>query len=112
MPLTMLPTGLASPAYQDWQDWAIYADGEPVGRIYEDSSRGTSADLRWFWSITTYVQPVSHEREGANARPGEGRLAQLDGLRQAARELAVMSPTNLFVGYPTDVFFSQAIRLG
>jgi hypothetical protein len=62
MPLTMLSTGLASPAYQDWQDWTIYADGEPVGRIYEDSSRGTSADLRWFWSIATYVQPVSDIR--------------------------------------------------
>ena len=31
MPLTMLPTGLASPDYQDRQDWTIYADGS--GRV-------------------------------------------------------------------------------
>ena len=30
----------------------------PVGRIYEDTSASTSADLRSCWSIRTYVQPV------------------------------------------------------
>ena len=31
MPLTMLPTGLASPDYQDRQDWTIHPDGS--GRV-------------------------------------------------------------------------------
>jgi hypothetical protein len=61
MPLTLRPTGLSSPAYRDWLDYVIVADGRAVGRIYED--RHTSPDLqvprrldslgsaRWFWSI-------------------------------------------------------------
>ena len=55
MPLTLRPTGLSSPAYRDWLDYVIVADGRAVGRIYED--RHTSPDLRWFWSITVYVDP-------------------------------------------------------
>jgi hypothetical protein len=34
----------------DRQDWTIFDDGEPVGRIYEDASASTPAELRWFWS--------------------------------------------------------------
>ena len=30
---------------------------QPVGRIYEDTSASTPAELRWFWSITVYVPP-------------------------------------------------------
>ena len=37
MPLTMRPTGGHSPVYADRQDWTIYDDGKPVGRIYEDA---------------------------------------------------------------------------
>ena len=43
MPLTMRPTGLASGVDKDWQDWTIFDDGEPVGRIYEDASASTPA---------------------------------------------------------------------
>ena len=57
MPLTMRPTGGHSPVYQDRQDWTIFEDGRPVGRIYEDATAGTPADLRWFWSIIVYVNP-------------------------------------------------------
>ena len=53
--LTLRPTGLSSPAYRDWLDYVIVADGRAVGRIYED--RHTLPDLRWFWSITVYVDP-------------------------------------------------------
>ena len=35
MPLTMRPTGLASPAYADWEDWTVLDDGRVAGRIYE-----------------------------------------------------------------------------
>ena len=36
MPLTLRPTGLASPAYRDWADYIVLEDGRAVGRIYED----------------------------------------------------------------------------
>jgi hypothetical protein len=36
MPFTLRPTGLSSPAYRDWLDYVIVADGRDVGRIYED----------------------------------------------------------------------------
>ena len=38
MPLALRPTGLASPVYGHLQDWTIFEDGKPVGRIYEDVS--------------------------------------------------------------------------
>jgi hypothetical protein len=59
MPLTMRPTGGHSPVYADRQDWTIFDGGKPVGRVYEDASAGTAADLRWFWSITVYVDPIA-----------------------------------------------------
>jgi hypothetical protein len=40
-PLTMRPTGGHSPVYRDRQDWTIFEDGQPVGRIYEDAIAGT-----------------------------------------------------------------------
>jgi hypothetical protein len=49
MPLTMRPTGGHSPVYADRQDWTIFDDGKPVGRIYEDMSASASAELRWIW---------------------------------------------------------------
>ena len=58
MPLTMRPTGLSSsPVDKDRQDWTIFDAGAPVGRIYEDASASTPAELRWFWSVTVYVNP-------------------------------------------------------
>ena len=60
MPLTMRATGCRhSPVYADRQDWTIFDDGKPVGRIYEDASASTPAELRWFWSITVYVDPMA-----------------------------------------------------
>ena len=55
MPLTLRPTGLSSSAYRDWLDYVIVEDGRDVGRIYED--RHSKPELRWFWSITVYVNP-------------------------------------------------------
>jgi len=34
MPLTFRPTGLAWPAQADRQDWTVFEDGRPIGRIY------------------------------------------------------------------------------
>jgi hypothetical protein len=56
MLLTMRPTGGHSPVYADRQDWTVLDEGQPVGRIYEDTSAGTP-DRRWTWSITVYVWP-------------------------------------------------------
>ena len=55
--LTLRPTGLSSPAYLDWLDYVIVEDGRDVGRLYED--RLSRPELRWFWSITVYVNPSS-----------------------------------------------------
>jgi hypothetical protein len=57
MALTLRATGGPSRANQHHQDWTIFDDGKPVGRIYEDTSASTPEDMRWFWSIRTYEQP-------------------------------------------------------
>ena len=56
MPLTLRPTGLASPVYADWLDYTVFEDGRAIGRMYEDKQ--TRPELRWFWSITVYVDPM------------------------------------------------------
>src|SRR6202040_2169714 len=53
--LTLRPTGLSSPAYLDWLDYVIVEDGRDVGRLYKD--RLSRPEVRWFWSITVYVNP-------------------------------------------------------
>ena len=51
MLLTMRPTGGHSPVNADRQDWTILDEGQPVGRIFEDTSASTPADMQWSWSI-------------------------------------------------------------
>jgi hypothetical protein len=51
-----MPTGLSSPAYREWLDYVIVENGQDVGRLYEDGH--AKAELRWFWSITVYVNPM------------------------------------------------------
>jgi hypothetical protein len=55
MPLTMRPTGGNSPVYVDRQDWTIFDDGKPVGRMYEDAS--TSAPRRPALVLVGHVNP-------------------------------------------------------
>jgi hypothetical protein len=69
MPLTLRPTGLSYPAYADQPDYIVCEDGKAIGRMYEDQQ--TPPDLRWFWSITVYVDP----KQGINT---SGRAASLD----------------------------------
>ena len=57
MLLTMRPTGGHSPVYADRQDWTILDEGQPVGRIYEDTSASTPSEMRWTWTIMVYVWP-------------------------------------------------------
>ena len=56
MALSLRQTGLASPAFAEWADYCVVEDGQVIGRIYED--RHTPPELRWFWSITVYVDPA------------------------------------------------------
>jgi hypothetical protein len=53
--LTLRRSGLSSPAYRDWLDYVVLQDGRAIGRMYED--RHSRPELRWFWSITVYVNP-------------------------------------------------------
>jgi hypothetical protein len=46
----------------DLVDYIVIQDDRAVGPIYED--RQTLPDLRWFWSVTAYVDP--------SARPAGG----------------------------------------
>src|ERR1700736_3530306 len=49
--------------------YIVCEDGKAIGRMYED--RQTLPELRWFWSITVYVDP----KRGINT---SGRAASLD----------------------------------
>jgi hypothetical protein len=55
MPLILRPTGLSSPVYKDQLDYTVIEDGREIGRMYEN--RHAPRELRWFWSITVYVDP-------------------------------------------------------
>jgi hypothetical protein len=75
-PLTLRPTGLRnSAAFADLADFAVYEDGEPIGRIYEQHAPAFP-DQAWFWSITAYVDP-------ALGSVTSGRAASLDDAKAA-----------------------------
>jgi hypothetical protein len=79
MALTMRPTDLdRSPATADLADWIILDDGKPVGRIYQRHAPA-NADVAWFWSITTYVEPRSALRTS-------GMAETLDAAKAAFRD--------------------------
>jgi hypothetical protein len=50
---------IACRSTKDRQDWAIFDDGKPVGRIYEDAPASTPVELRWFWPIVVWVPPAA-----------------------------------------------------
>ena len=72
--LTLRPTGLSSPAYRHLVDYIVIQDDRAVGRIYED--RQTLPDLRWFWSITVYVDPKQGIKTSGRAPSLEEAKAQ------------------------------------
>ena len=62
MALTLRPTDLnRSPATAHLEDWIVLDNGRPIGRIYQRHAPA-NADVAWFWSITTYVEPRSGPR--------------------------------------------------
>ena len=87
MPLTLRPTGLSSPAYADKLDYVVCEDGKVIGRIYEDWHM--LPDLRWFWSITVYVDA---KRE---ALPGNAPRAWMRLKRNSSRIGSGAAPTRL-----------------
>src|ERR1700731_3110071 len=73
--LTLRRSGLSSPAYRDWLDYVIVEDGRDVGRVYED--RHSRTELRWFWSITVYVNPklgIATNGRAASLERGQGAI--------------------------------------
>jgi|SRR6267142_2263570 hypothetical protein len=49
MALTLRPTGLESPVYNDLKDYTVFSGRWGIGRIYEE--RGARPDLRWYWTL-------------------------------------------------------------
>jgi hypothetical protein len=76
MALTLRPTGLQSPAYEDWPDYSIFEGSYRIGRLYEDRAVGTRPELRWFWSITVAVDPRTGVRADGCATSIEEAKAQ------------------------------------
>jgi hypothetical protein len=98
MPLTLRPAGLSSPAYRDWLDYVIVEDGRDVGRLYED--RHSKPELRWFWSITMYVDP----KQGLGATTagvGERTYCSAARLQAAAKGGIIFLDLPRFAGPPT-----------
>ena len=99
MPLTLRPTALSSPAYHDWADYIVREDSRAVGRIYED--RHTLPGLRWFWSITMYVNPKLVQwghRSGT---------CQLESVGGDPRRLRPGSRIDIGEGPPEDLLAGQ-----
>jgi hypothetical protein len=99
MALTLRPTGLQSPACEDWPDYSIFEGSYRIGRLYEDRAVGTQPELRWFWSITVVVDTRWRARRWAcslTRRSEDAILRQLDeveGVGQSRRAggLAIMT---------------------
>jgi hypothetical protein len=87
MPLTLRPTGLSSPAYADWLDYTIYEDGRAIGRMYEDKQ--SLPELRWFWSITVYVDPKFGIKTNSRTATVEEAKAQFRASWEKCRSAGV-----------------------
>jgi hypothetical protein len=113
--LSLRRTGLSSPAYRDLLDYVIVEDGRNVGRLYED--RHNRSELRWFWSITVYVNPnLDIVTSGPHAEPrrGQGAIpAELGEVPAAAERgpLSCVSYLNGSVLRPATVGPTCATRL-
>jgi hypothetical protein len=70
MALTLRPSDV------DRSRWIAFDGGIPIGRIYQRHTPA-SADVAWFWSITSYVEPrgAAHERDHGHARRREGSVS-------------------------------------
>jgi hypothetical protein len=78
MPLTMRPTGLASPGDKDRQDVTVYCGEWAVGRIYEQ--RGGPDSMRWFWSLYGMLGKPVDMRTNGHAPTLDEAKAQLESI--------------------------------
>jgi hypothetical protein len=76
LPLILRPTGLSSTVYKDQRDYTVFEDSRAIGRMYEDLH--APPELRWFWSITVYVDPKLGIRM-------DGRTTTLDHAKEQFR---------------------------
>jgi hypothetical protein len=98
MALTLRPTGLSSPAFQDWADYIVRDDGRDVGRLYED--RNSLPALRWFWSITVYVNPKLGITTSGRAPSLNEAKAQFLTSWQKCRADSTPCPARLYLARP------------
>jgi len=74
--LTLKRASASRPSGQ-WQDedYDVLAEGEVVGRIYDDGSAGTAPELRWFWSVTA-IWPATPGVTNGTAATREEAMAK------------------------------------
>jgi hypothetical protein len=72
MPLTLRPTGLASPVDKNRQDFTMYSGDWAMGRICEQ--RGAPDHMPWFWSL-----------HGVSGKPADMRTAVRNRMAPPAR---------------------------
>jgi hypothetical protein len=82
----------------------IVEDGRDVGRVYED--RHSPPELRWFWSITVYVNPKLGITTSGRAASIEDAKAQIpDQLAEVLRRLD-SRPAPLYLAGHVQVAFA------
>jgi hypothetical protein len=99
MALTLRPTGLQSPANEDWPDYSIFEGSYRIGRLYEDRRRhsaGAAVVLVHYgrrrctrWRTRRWACSLTRRSEGAILR----QLDEVEGVGQSRRAggLAIMT---------------------
>ena len=70
-----MPDRPCLPVYKDRKDYTVFENGRPIGRLYEDNE--TLPELRWFWSITEFVDRRVGAMTHGRVPPFEDAKAQL-----------------------------------
>jgi hypothetical protein len=79
------------------QPRTVIEDGRAIGRMYED--RHAKAELRWFWSITVYVDPKQDiTTSGRAATLDEAKAQSLSNWQRVGRSVMTGYP-----GYSTAI---------
>ena len=107
MPLTMRPTGLASPVDEDRQDFTVYCGKWAMGRIYQE--RGGPDSMRWFWTLYGVVGKPPNVHTNDHAPTLEEAKAQFESAWKQWLAWAKLedSPEQEDL---VDVFFAPYVR--
>jgi hypothetical protein len=86
MALTLRRTNLAPvPAFEHLEDWTVFEDSEPIGRIYQPHAPHRS-DVVWYWTCTIMSPArLRVKTEGHEVSFGQAKarfLASYQALRQ------------------------------